>query len=99
MILTAQQVKEKLGIGDTRLKNLQKDGILKPVNKPKEGAKKFFARFDSKDVNRVAAELKGTFRQRPVRQVDTPSDSPSTGFLSRLERLENKVDAILKILS
>jgi hypothetical protein len=60
MILSLQQVKEKLGIGDTRLHQLIDSGILPTVNQRKPETKKFFRRFDSAVVNKVAAELKYT---------------------------------------
>jgi hypothetical protein len=60
MILSAQQVKEKLHIGDVRLRHLVDSGKLPTVNQRRPEAKKFFRRFDSAVVNKIAAELKYT---------------------------------------
>lgn len=74
MQLTAQQVKEKLHIGDKRLHQLIESGMLPTSNVRRADTKKFFRRFDSAVVNKVAAELKATngHSRRYLTQPPTP---------------------------
>lgn len=97
MILNAQQVKEKLKIGDTRLRRLVESGKLTPVNVRKPGAKKFFMRFNSADVNAAAKELK--LNGHAPRVVEKPTPTEPTGILSRLSAIESKLDTLIRMWS
>lgn len=96
MLLTAQQVRERLGIGETSLKNLVKSGTLKPVNERKPDAKKYFMKFGSKEVDEVRREMRAngkTIRPPRERMLETVPESPS----NRLERIEAKLDQLLSM--
>lgn len=99
MNLTALQVRERLHIGEARLKKLVKEGVLTPINPKKEGAKKFFMKFREGDVIRVKKELK--IRKPPVLvQTEAPSDTPlGSGIRTQLDRIEAKLDQIIKLWS
>lgn len=51
MKLTVPQVAEKLGISDSVVTRLTKDGALIDTNPRQEGAKKHHAKYDSKQVS------------------------------------------------
>ena len=96
MLLTKQQVKEKLGIGDARLEALVQAGTLKPANERKAGAKKFFAKFRAAEVAAVAREMRENGkapRRAPVAPIGP------AGVLTQLAELNAKVDRLLKIWS
>lgn len=94
MELTKAQTKSLLHVGDAGLRNLVKAGRIKPLNEPKNGAKKFFAKFDSKAVDTLRKELKA---ERPaaelVEKIEKrlsvePPVLAQTVF-SRLDRIED----------
>jgi hypothetical protein len=101
VIINAQQVREKLRIGDARLRTLVEQGKLKPTNQRKPGAKKFFMRFDSRAVAAAAKEL-GLNGHAPRRERPVPFSAAQggglTGILTRLARIEETVQAIAKAL-
>jgi hypothetical protein len=100
MQLTTQQVAEKLKIGSTQVKTLVKHGKLTPSNKKKPEATKFFMKFDSKDI---AEYLKNNntngHRSRPIISASKDEDSKPTGIVTRLDRIESKIDKLLKLWS
>jgi hypothetical protein len=98
MVITAQQVREKLNIGDARLKTLVAEGKLRPKNRRKKGAKKFFMKFDSKAVSQAAKEL-GLNGHAPKRaaRVRRPQGAIG-GIITRLARIEDAVQAIAEAL-
>lgn len=97
MILTKYQVKEKLNIGDRRLELLMESGKLIPVNKKKEGAKKFFAKFNSKDVDVIYKEMKANGKIHSSTTKMEVISSPQNGILTRLSSIEEKLDLLIKM--
>jgi len=94
MQLTSQQVKDMLHVGDTRLAKLIEEGRLVPTNSPREGAKKFFRKFDSAAIKKLAAEMKanGEVNGHGPRTAKPAETSPSPlGIISRLERIEREI--------
>jgi hypothetical protein len=75
MTLTTAQVREKLHIGRGTLRTLVAEGHLKPVNTKREGALKFFARFDEKAVK---AFMRGPWKELQEQQLKTPPRVPRT---------------------
>lgn len=102
MILTSQQVKEMLHIGDTRLANLVKEGKLVPVNKPKDGAKKYFRKFDHTAVNKLRTEMKQNgelgLSVGTARRTNGQNNNPQ-GITSLLREIKNQLDRIEKLWS
>jgi len=95
MQLTSQQVKEILHIGDTKLSHLVKDGTLKPVNAKRPDAKKFFAKFDSKQVNELKKGMKVS--NGAVRSVQTSKKAITENPFTRLDRIEEKLDKLINM--
>lgn len=58
MIITLNQVAERLGVSSSVVNRLIREGSLVPVNERKEGAKKFFAKFDLKAVADYQKEVR-----------------------------------------
>jgi hypothetical protein len=95
MNLTTQQVKEKLHVGDRRLANLVEEGKIKPVNERKPGAKKFFARYNSVDVNKLFQEMKHNGTVPAPRAQKAVAELPvADGIRTTLARIEAKLDAL-----
>ncbi len=90
MILTTQQVKDKLGVGSTTLANMIAAGTITPINKRKPGAKKFFMKFNSRDINALKVE--------PTKRVAKVTVTGG-GLATTLARIEEKVDRLLGFLS
>lgn len=68
------------------------EGVLKTINARKPGAKKFFARFDSKHVNEVARDNKPEIKVRAPKQ---PEPTSVNGVMTTLARIETKVDRLI----
>ena len=100
MKLTAPQTAEKLNISIAQLNTLVAHGKLKPINGPKEGKKRFNRFFDSVDVNKYKSE-NGVVPKRIPKQilVDNGGSIGPLGFGARLDRIESKLDRLLKIWS
>lgn len=109
MIITKLQAQEIVGVGDTTFRRLVEEGKLTPVNKPKDGAKKFFAKFDSAAVrtyvksqkestkhvlDRIAEEVKAIPPEQVRRELDAMVTHRNT-IPNTLVRLEKKLDALL----
>jgi hypothetical protein len=109
MIISAAQAQGMLGVGKTRFLRIVADGSLKPVNERKKGAKKWFMRFESADVNRlkkasqparnnghvVVTELEPLVTD----YVTTRAVPAASGLLTRLATIEDKLDRLLAIWS
>lgn len=104
MNLSSQQVKDKLHIGETKLHKLIEEGKLVTVNKPKEGATKFFRKFDSVAINKFYQEMKqngivGQDTKTKSKDLPELKEVSQNGILTRLTRIEEKLDRLLKIWS
>lgn len=100
MKLNLQQTAERLGISELAVRRLETEGKLTNLRPPRQGAKKIFRLFDSKEVS----SLKNGHAEKippPVKPASTrtPKASPVTGILSRLESIEKKVDQLLALWS
>lgn len=108
MIINAQQAAEILGYKTgSAVYRLIRQGALHPTNQPKQGAQKFFAKLDSKEVHSYLKEKRNgsnlihtittTAAKIPVME-DTKSESNvSNGIVTRLDRIEQKLDKLLRI--
>ena len=99
MNLTTKQVAEKLGVDSSTINNWARSGKLKPTNNPKEGKSRFNRLFNSADINKFKAENGITPRKRRALLVDSGGSIGPLGFGARLERIESKIDRLLKIWS
>lgn len=100
MKLTAPQTAEKLNISVAQLNTLVAHGKLKPINGPKEGKKRFNRFFDSVDVNKYKAENGATPKRISKRiLVDNGGSIGPLGFGARLDKIESKLDRLLKMWS
>jgi hypothetical protein len=95
MLLTSQQVKDQLHIGDTRLRKLETEGVLIPVNKPKDGAKKFFRKYDSKDVTKVRVDMKASGTAPAPKPVASQTSPKSV--MTLLTEMNDKLDRLIKM--
>lgn len=96
MLLTTTQVAEKIGKSTNQVTRLAKKGLLPTANQPKPGLTKFFMKFDSKAV----AEYMKSEKIRPATVITAASDSGGpSGIVSRLDRMEKKLDRLLAIWS
>ena len=92
MLLTTQQVAEKLGISGKKVLQLLKDGELVSVNTKQEGKKKFLPKFDSKTI----LEYRKT---NGVVKTSTTKSSPSPlGVFTRLDARLAKMKALMQKL-
>lgn len=110
MILTLTQVAEKLGGSKDFVRRLAREGKLVPVNTKKEGAQRFYAKFDSKAVQELVrsgvivrpGKGKRLALNAVVPMVDTtetPERPMGTGILSKLDSIERKLDKLVAIWS
>lgn len=97
MLLTSQQVAEKLGVSRGVVLAMTRRGELTPVNKPIEGKKKFYPKYQSKDINSFKKTNRTPKRARSVKQPVIG------GFITelremrvQLNRIEAAVSAIQK---
>lgn len=103
MELTTQQVAKRLGYRSTKpIKNIVEEGLLTPVNQRAPGAKKFFMKFDSKDVAsyiRLRRET-GTALKKPAPAAD-PEERVSLLDALRAIRVEaqNRLADIDQLIS
>lgn len=94
MELSANQAAERINVTKARLRTLIKSGRLVPVNAPRPGAKKFFARFSIKACDELRRELRANgaaTHSAPRRERDEPAPA------DRLTRIEQKLDQLLKM--
>ena len=103
MKLSVGQVADKLGVSDSVVLRMVRDGVLKPCNEPKEGAKKFFRKFESSHVNEVKKELAPARVARTRKHVPEIGNRRASlpvppvnaqGMLSIINVLSDKVDAL-----
>lgn len=94
MELTAKQTREKLGIGSSRLNTLVKEGKITPSNQRNPKAKKWFMKFNSKEVSRYLSE-NGASRKSSNKELNIPNK----GIFSRLNEIEKKIDTLIRMWS
>jgi hypothetical protein len=111
MNLNPAQVAEKLGVTRTRIHTLIRNGLLVDVKPRTPGAKKHFPLIDSKQLQEYIKEHgkpNGRFRGLPLQKRSEPTAVDSfpepvaakpLGFKSQLDRIEAKLDTLLKIWS
>lgn len=94
MLLTVQQVAEKLGVSRSVVHRMIRDKELIPANSPKEGAKKFYAKFQAKDINAYKKANGTSKRPRRVVKNVTPVPNVLARMSDKLEELSAKIDAL-----
>jgi len=105
MKINTRQAAEKLKVGTATVIRLCEDGKLTDLATEKAKAKHRHMRiFDLAQVAALAKELKPTIRDKKnaPSMVDitadaTPTASPAMGITTRLERIEQKLDHIIKL--
>lgn len=94
MKLTSVQVREKLGIGTVRLKSLVANGKLKPINTHDPKKKKYFMKFDSRDVNAyIKTNGTSTRKKRVMKNVQSVPNVLSR-MADNLAELSKKIDLL-----
>ncbi len=96
MKVNSVQAAEILGCHHTTIAELRNKGLLKDYAEKKDGAKKHYSKYESSEVR----ELKRTWKPTRVRR--TPPSVANSGpglFASRLDRIEQKQDEIIALLS
>lgn len=95
-----KQVAEKLGVGLGAVRNMASKNLIHDISIRKPNAKKHFAWFDSKEINEFAKSYKKRSRSNgSVTQTFTVKENAPQGIMSRLERLEKKVDKLIAMWS
>lgn len=104
MILTGLQVREKLGISKRKLDKLIAAGELVPIAPKKDGATKYFPKFDSKKVEEYRRAHREEFKMQRRETDSTPAALPlpsaihyPKGISTRLTSIEEKLDRLLAI--
>lgn len=92
MLITTKQAAEKLHIDLSTVRTLIRKGQLKDYGKRKEGATKHYALLDHKEVSEFAK----VYKSRKTSE-GTSVAHPATGLLTRLDRIEEKLDQLLAI--
>lgn len=96
MLLNTDQAAEILGCHRTTVAELRDAGKLKDYSVQKEGSTKRFSKYDSKEVRELAKTYKAPRRRKTA---DAPAISTPGLFGQRLDRIEQKQDEILALLS
>ncbi len=98
MRLSTTQGAEKLGVTEHTVRQYRDQGKLTDVAIRKDGAKKHYSYFDSKQINEFAKTFNPRRRVIPHSTGNgLPVIKPSAGILSRLEAIENKLDRLLAV--
>lgn len=92
MKLNSTQVAEKLGISRAAVNTLVKKGVLKDVAETNGKTRHEFW-FDSKQVN----ELRKTYKPRSRSHGQAQPAPMLSGLFTRLDRLEGKLDQLMKM--
>ena len=94
MTYNTLQVAEKLGISRSVVLRMVRDGRLKTINQPDPKKKKFFPRFDSKDISLyLQTNGKKDSKPRNVKNV-TPVPNVLSRMANKLDELSQKIDAL-----
>ena len=105
MILNSAQVAEKLGVSHHLVSSWAKQGKIPTVNKPVEGAKKTFWKFDSKEINAFkkngeVPHPKGrNSRKQRISASHTPIPELFRSMNERLARIEEMILNLHKLWS
>lgn len=95
MRLTTRQVAEKLNVRPSTVARMAKDGTLNDLNKDKNGRHAFA--FDSAEINEIAKARKGGQRVDGSFASVIPALTAPVRVLQALDRIEQKVDALIKM--
>jgi hypothetical protein len=97
MELTTKQVAAKLGFPVHRVRTLATSGELPPLNQPAPGKRKRFYFFDSRAVaDYQRRQALRAANGEPSLPLPAPDAAPA-GVISRLDRLEKKLDRLLAL--
>ena len=91
MTVNTKQAAEMLSVSRAVVLRMTRNGQLKPVNSPKEGAKKFFPLYEQSHVREVKAQLKLTAKPQPARTEPRIQMFGPVNLMSQLDRIETNL--------
>jgi hypothetical protein len=97
MILNGTEVKKRLHIGNDQFKRWIKSGKLTPLNRRKQGVKAYHAKFDSNTIDNLLYYKVGKPQAKIKVSAPKETEHPGNGILTRLDRIEEKLDSLIRM--
>ena len=99
MKLNVNQVAEKLGISGSAVRSLRDRNLLKDIGSHKEGNKKVYSLFDSKEVNEFAKTYKRKRHTTTLNKLNgRDNEMPKlSNLFSRLDAIEKKLNTLIEM--